>query len=119
MIDIKYINVPNICFSLDDTREGIYSEQRIKTGFDDTETWSLTDTISNFTIPRLKRFKEVSDCYPSNISFDEWNEILNKIILSFELISRNEGDRIWSSEESKQIDEGLDLFREWFMFLWW
>ena len=29
------------------------------------------------------------------------------------------GNTLLSEEESKQIDEGLNLFREWFMALWW
>jgi hypothetical protein len=121
-IDIKYIDVPNICFSLTekyDDREKLYSTQRIERGFDDSETWSLTDTICHFITPRLQRFKECANYIPSNITKEEWNEILDKMLLSFNLISRDNGSRIWSDEESKQINEGLDLFREWFMELWW
>jgi len=121
-IDIKHIDVPNICFSLsgeNDKRERIFKKQRIETGFDDSETWSLTDTICKFIVPRLKRFKEVASFIPSDINETEWNIILDKIILSFELTSRDRGARIFTDEEFKQIDEGLDLFREYFMNLWW
>ena len=121
VVDIKYSKVPNICFSLtdeNDDREVEYSEQRKIRGFDDSETWSLTDTICRFIIPRLKRFKEVRGT-PSQLSEEDWNIILDKMILAFELTTRENGIRIWSEEESKQIDEGLNLFREWFMALWW
>ena len=47
------------------------------------------------------------------------NDILDKIIISLQLTCKEKGLRIWTEEESKQIDEGLDLFREWFMALWW
>ena len=122
VVDIKYSKVPNICFSLTDktdNREVEYAKQRQLRGFDDSETWSLTDTICHFIIPRLKRFKEVNNGIPHPLTMDEWNTIIDKMLLAFELISREEGSRIWSDEESKQIDEGLDLFREWFMALWW
>ena len=35
--------------------------QRWTRGFDDSETWSLYDTIARFILPRLKRFKEIAD----------------------------------------------------------
>ena len=122
VVDIKYSKVPNICFSLtneDDNREIEFSKQRQLRGFDDSETWSLTDTMCRFIIPRLKRFKEVNNGIPHPLTMDEWNTIIDKMLLAFELISREEGSRIWNDEESKQVDEGLDLFREWFMELWW
>lgn len=122
MVDIKYINIPNICFSLtdeSDDREPDYSKQRMIKGFDDSETWSLTDTICRFILPRLKRFKEINASTPAQLTEVEWNLILDKMIIAFTLTSRDGGTRIFSIEESKQIDDGLDLFREWFMALWW
>ena len=41
------------------------------------------------------------------------------MIIALQLTCKDKGSRIWSEEESKQIDEGLNLFREWFMALWW
>ena len=61
-IDIKYIGVPNICFSLtddDDSREEGFSKQRKEFGFDDSETWCLMSSIANFTIPRLERYIDI------------------------------------------------------------
>jgi hypothetical protein len=120
--DIKKLNIPNVCFSLTDNkdkREKKYSKQRKKRGFDDSETWSLTDTICHFTIPRLKRFKQVNNGYPAYLTEESWNEVLDKIILAFELTSRDEGARDWNEEEHKQLEEGLDLFRKHFFDLWW
>ena len=120
--DIKYLNIPNICFSLlskGDDREIEYSKQRIQRGFDDSETWSLTDTICRFILPRLSRFKECSQGIPHGLNQDDWYLILDKMILTFNLICRDNGIRIWSEHESKQIDEGLNLFKERFLALWW
>lgn len=50
--DIKYLGIPNICFSLtdkNDDREKTYKQQRIEMGFDDSETWSLTDTQRRYS----------------------------------------------------------------------
>lgn len=41
------------------------------------------------------------------------------MITAFTLISRDKGARIYTEKESKQIDKGLDAFREYFMHLWW
>jgi hypothetical protein len=122
LVDVKYLNIPNICFSLTDKyddREVDYSKQRLLRGFDDSETWSLTDTICYFILPRLQRFKEINAGTPVPLTDEEWNTILDKMIVAFQLTCRDKGSRIWNDEESKQIDEGLDLFREWFMALWW
>ena len=35
-------------------------KQRLERGFDDSETWSLRDTIANFIIPRLERYEEIA-----------------------------------------------------------
>lgn len=122
VVDVKYSKVPNICFSLtdkDDNREIEFAKQRQLRGFDDSETWSLTDTICHFIIPRLQRFKEINASTPAQLTEQEWNDILNKMIVALQLTCKDNGSRIWSEDESKQIDEGLDLFREWFMALWW
>ena len=122
VVDVKYSKVPNICFSLTDktdNREPDYVKQRQLRCFDDSETWSLTDTICHFILPRLQRFKEINASTPGQLTEQEWNAILDKMIVAFQLTCKDKGSRIWSEEESKQIDEGLDLFREWFMGLWW
>lgn len=119
--DPKYINIPNICFSLlseDDKRESEYSKQRLERGFDDSETWSLDGTISSFILPRLKRFKEVKAGFPAKFkNEDEWDLILDKMIDAFQLMKDEfsySGD-----EENNRIEEGLDFFREYFHTLWW
>lgn len=120
--DIKYLGIPNVCFSLTDNkdeRETKFSEQRKEVGFDDTETWSLTDTISGFIIPRLKRFKEVNNGVPHGQTEESWDITLDKMILSFELTCRDSGSRDYTDEERVQLNEGLDLFRKYFFELWW
>ena len=121
-MDPKYIDVPNICFSLtsiDDDREEVFIQQRSERGFDDSETWSLRDTIANFILPRIKRFDEIKRGTPIGMTEEEWSVILNKMILSFELIARNNGAMILSDEEMEKMEEGLDLFKEHFLSLWW
>ena len=120
IIDHKYIGVPNICFSLidkDDPREKEYSKQRIEFGFDDSETWSLRDTIANFIIPRLERYEEISKEFL--IRDEELISDINKFLIAMKLTARDKGSLILSEEEDKQLDEGLDAFPKIFLSLWW
>lgn len=121
MSDPKYLGIPNIQFSLiskEDKREEEYSKQRISRGFDDSETWSLDTTISSFIIPRLKRFNELKMNHPLNMTSDEWTEIIDKIILAFELNVKGTNTSI-EGNQSEKISEGLDLFTKHFFNLWW
>lgn len=115
MKDIKYLGIPNVCFSLldnQDKRETEYSVQRIERGFDDSETWSLRDTFSLFMIPRLKRYIEITGNLQNN-------QDVKCFLLALELISRDNGICIHTEQEKKQIQEGLQKFPEIFMKLWW
>lgn len=119
-VDIKTVNVPNVCFSLtkmDDKREVEYSKQRIERGFDDSETWSLRDTIALFIIPRLERYEEIAKDF---LQRDE--SLVNDIetfLAALKLLSRDNGSCIFSKEEDEIVSNGLDCFPKVFMSLWW
>jgi hypothetical protein len=131
-LDPKYLGIPNINFSLtreDDDRELKYSKQRKERGFDDSETWSLRDTIANFIVPRMIRYKELlvkTECRsgwdgeedPNGNILDEIIT-LEKIIKAFELIKRNDGSFMLSPEEEREYEEGIELFSDFFLSLWW
>lgn len=117
-IDPKYLNIPNISFSLlsKENDSCIYEKQRKERGFDDSETWSLTDTIVAFILPRLKRYKELLDL---NTDVDsESSEKIYSIIKCFEIIKEHS---VWdfTKKEYDLIDIGLKNFNEMFFSLWW
>lgn len=119
-IDVKYIDVPNVCFSLtkeDDKRETELKKQRLERGFDDSETWSLRDTIANFIIPRLERYEEIANDFL--VREPELIEEINKFLTAMKLVSRDGGSAIYTDEEEKQLTEGLEVFPRIFMSLWW
>ena len=112
--------IPNVNFTLidrDDERWKKYQQQRLERGFDDSELWSLDGTITSFILPRLKRFKEITCGYPSDISEKEWNNKLEKMITAFEYLENEDlglddtksGIDRWAARE-KVINEGLELF---------
>ncbi len=118
--DIKYLGVPNICFSLtdkEDSREPEFILQRIKTGFDESETWSLRDTIANFIIPRLERYIEIAE--ETIVRDKKLINDTNNLLLSLKLVVRDNGSSIYTNEEEKQLITGLNCFSKVFMSLWW
>ena len=108
------------CYCL--IRRGI---QYLRRGFSDYQLWSLDDTISRFVYPRLKRFKEGNISFPGGcINEDEWDKILDKMILAFQLHSTQwEWDTEVGNDECNRrydiICEGMELFGKHFMNLWW
>ena len=107
-----------------DKRYKKYNKQLKKYGFCDSETWNLDAVIAEFILPRLKRFREVTNGYSKDFSnYDEWYEVLDKMIFSFEWIltyAYSVGDL--SNEEYKnslkKYDEGMKLFAKYFRNLW-
>lgn len=94
--------------------------QRRTRGWDDSDLWSLDCTIAKFTLPRLRRFRATLHGHPGEITFEEWEAILDKIIWSMEYIA---GDRQWEhndqfDEDERKCDEGVALFGKWFRGLW-
>ena len=119
-----------------------------------TECWNLDYTICEWILPRLKLFREETVGYPSidrkiyaetgemvEITFEDWQKILDEIILGFEqnlvdtsdylidddlnfkLDLKNEADKKkyydYCDERNKKIERGLDLFKYYFQDLWW
>ena len=117
------MGIPNICFSLidkDDKREERFSKQRIERGFDDSETWCLASAIAKFIVPRIERFREIECGVPSATDGSEdWKVVLEKIQTAFELVLKNDASWIWTNEEKEQFREGMYLFRDYYLDLWW
>lgn len=95
--------------------------QRRTRGWDDSETWSLDMTLCKWLLPRLQRFRELSIGYPYPLeSQAEWEDVLDKMILAIKLIAEQDENPDWQSEVSRdEIERGLDLFRKYFLGLWW
>jgi len=117
-IDIKYSGIPNICFSLtdkNDSREKEFSEQRIKNGFDESETWSLRDTIANFIIPRLELYMKIVPNKKDIKNMDKIKSFLD----AMKLVARDNGIFILTDDEKKILNDGLQNFHKIFLNLSW
>lgn len=93
----------------------VYLIDWIKNGFPDSDVWNLDHSIAKYTLPRLKRLKEIQLGRPGDLSMDEWNSIIDKMIASF---SRIVDGYAYEYEDDKEVAEGLDLFRKYYFYLW-
>lgn len=96
--------------SKQDERRIRYGEQRKERGFDDTELWSLDNTIIRFTLPRLKAFRNYTQSFPAGMTFEEWQGIIDKMIVGMEKYLVDSWD--------EEAQEGIILFFTYFTHLW-
>ena len=112
--------INNVNFSIvtpEDNNWDEYTQQRINRGFDDSELWNLDITIIKFILPRLKAFKDYTKSIPYSLKSEiEWKDILNRIILGFELYL--ESDIADLNDSESKIDEAFKLFFKYFKSLW-
>ena len=113
--------IKNVCFSVvkeDDENWEKYEQQRLTTGFDESELWDFDGTIAKFIYPRLKVFFEQtkkSKRKPNGIDYNEWENILKQMVDGFELIS---SDRMKTKDEDELEKKTLELFSKYFFYLW-
>lgn len=98
--------------------------QRRVRGWDNSDTWSLDWTMAKFILPRLKLFKEVNNGHPSELTEEEWDATIDKMIFAMAAVA----DGSWNYhdediEETRahwdKVQEGLELFGKYFRDLWW
>lgn len=90
--------------------------------FKDSEVWDLDIVLAQYILPRLKRFKKVNvNSHPGTLSsLEEWHEIIDKMIWSFERIVNDD----WAYETNRRkeqvprYEEGMQLFAKYFLDLW-
>ena len=95
--------------------------QRRTRGWDDSETWNLDHSIAVLLLPRLRRFKELNNGYPSQFTDAEWNVVLDDMIYCFQFYAGG-GPYDWNGEEGwdkERAAKGLKVFVEFYNDLWW
>jgi hypothetical protein len=96
-----------------------YWWQRRTRGWDDTETYSLDYSLAKLIIPRLKRFKELKGGCPGDLTYEEWDQQLDKMIFAFEFLGSDERWGCYDEEIWDRVAQGLKLFYKRYMNLWW
>jgi hypothetical protein len=119
-----------------------YNPQAIARTLNVEDLYDLDVTIARYILPRLMVFKQHCERTPNlNMSCQEWDEILDKMIYAFERIACQTEEEtpeykayikaIWNNEMDladlkrsakaslKPISEGLSLFHKYYRSLWW
>lgn len=122
--------------------------QRIKYGFPLEQSWDFCSYHSDWVLPRLKHLRADLHGHPTGMKEGEWEDILDKIIWSFEnwedepgpiypedydhryLRKKEDGKITFTAMDSRSPDyspfeehrkrakEGFLLFGEYYMHLW-
>ena len=100
--------------------------QRVFRGYDDTAYWGLYSYTTDIILPVLKDYRGGGKVgVPAMIcrekeslekSQERWKNILDKMILSFTHIKKDELNQ--DSKVEKEIQDGLKLFAKYFRTLW-
>jgi len=94
--------------------------QRRTRGWDNSELWGLEYYIAKFTLPRLKKFKEVTCGYPSNMTEEQWHLKLDHMIYALEsTIKSNDMGDDWQNIDWDRVHKGFKLFGKHFRSLWY
>lgn len=127
---------PKYLIGKSDKRWQEFQDIKKEWGFTPDECWNLYHTIAIFILPRLTFFRENYGGMFTPASLKEqdnkkWQKMLDKMIWSFKQIAKENFDeppkfylKKYEYMEAckvyqKDIDEGLDLFREYFLALWY
>lgn len=112
-----------------DKRYKEYADFKSLHGFSPDECWNLDTTIMEFALPRLRYFRTHTVGYPSDIkTMDKWRRILDSMIFSFEHIPKygffltgEQEKKLGMDSETyrKKAKRGIELFRKYFLGLWW
>lgn len=99
-------------------KQSDYRYKEDEDGFVPAECWNLDTTFAMYIYSHLCYFRDNCNYgHPGNLSEEQWNNILNKMINGFKLLITNEIDV--SKTRRKKIDYGLRLFAKYFSALWY
>lgn len=110
---------------------------RIAWGFPESDLWTLYISLAKWILPRLRKLKQIQhgyviipdkgETYKDAVEkiergeeghyLPKWNAILDKMILAFEWIAREEQEED-NGKLKREVKEGFDLFHKYFFSLW-
>jgi hypothetical protein len=119
---VNCFSIAEECYKDDAKKLEYHKKQREEQGFDDTETWHLDKTFALFMIPRLKRFLEVNNGFPTGETEESYNDKINYIIKSFEDYYFNEYEHTSLDDEKAKIENAksaVKFLQDLWFDLWW
>jgi hypothetical protein len=82
---------------------------------DNEDLWNLDHTISEFVLPKLKRFAECAPGYPGNLTQEAWADILSDMIYFHEQVLLY----YMKTDDEPRLIRGRNYFGEYYSALWW
>lgn len=83
------------------------------------ELYNLDSTFAEYIYPRIKAYRKMKRTgYPclDGLTEDGWEEVLLKIENAFKLIVES-NSTLYDDDEIK-VNEGLEVFSKYFLYLW-
>jgi len=95
--------------------------QRLIRGWDDSETWSMDQSLSKVILPRLEKFQELRGGCPANLTDEEWDDKLQEMIWGFNWFASGRQYDLGPDHDinSTRAHAALALFAEYYGHLWW
>ena len=95
--------------------------ERRRYGFDSRELWNLDISMVEWLLPRLKMFKEYSCGTPGELTEEQWNRYLDRMIRACELYIEHgchTSPTIMGWKPWCEMGHGHNLFIKYFQALW-
>ncbi|MCL2074109.1 MAG: leucine-rich repeat domain-containing protein [Marinilabiliaceae bacterium] len=110
-----FTNLSSVTFNGSCPIDGVFH------GFSETDTWDLYGWFSETMVCMLQEFKKAKTSHPENLTTEEWDVILERMIFCFSEIKRLSDT--WDEKETacreNLKNEVFELLRKYFENLWW
>lgn len=85
--------------------------QKLTRGWTDEETWNLDLEFAKWMLPRLKRYKELSNSHPSQLTPRKWRTIMYQMIHGLEI--QLHAEDAYSLLRIGKLCKDEELYRQW------
>lgn len=96
-----------------------YWFQRRTKGWDDSVTWNLDRQIAAYMAPRLMRFRDLNNGYPSDMTEDNWNGLIDEMVWAANWYAENAYNHDAGDADMQRALKGLRLVTAHLPSLWW
>lgn len=99
-------------------------KQQQTEGFNDSQLWNLDATIAKHLLPKMiARFKDITNSHPADLTAEEWDNVLAKLIwYADQVVDDNGWYPRYSREDTRKylddMEECAELFAKYFRDLW-
>lgn len=92
--------------------------QRITRGWDDSETWSMDQSLAKRILPFLHAFQEIKNHHPDDLTMEQWTSHINEMIWGFLWYAEGKQYNCISLKTAERAHNGINLFAKYFKHLW-